>query len=295
MAVKQKTKRVYHKGHHKERHTKGFIKVYAPYLPLLLIVGFGIFLSGNGEFRQLRSAVLAYATNMSDDGLLEATNTERLKAGLSQLSYDSTLDAAAQAKAEDMADRNYWSHNTPDGKEPWAFIDQTGYRYYKAAENLAYGFATSGGAVNGWMNSPGHRANILDPQLREVGFGIANIPNYQGNGPETLVVAMYGLPAEVAAVQDLKNSEASPKLPESTTSISYAEATTGVLAPWMTFVIGLIAGLGAMYITLKHVHGLHRAVKRGERFVLRHPLFDITVIALIALATLLLQTAGVIH
>lgn len=297
MPVKQKPKRVYHKGHHKEKHTKRFVKVYAPYLPLAFIVAIGMFISGYGEFRQLRSHVLAYATNMTDNGLLDATNSQREKEGLPSLSYSQRLDEAAQAKAEDMAARNYWSHNTPEGKEPWIFIDNAGYSYYKAAENLAYGFTTSNGAVNGWMNSPGHRANILDGQLKEVGFGIVNVANYQGKGPETVVVAMYGTPSVASATSDKQSIPLplfeSPK--QQASDISYVASASSTLSPWTSFILGLIAGLGAMFVAFKHIHGIGKMIRRGERFVLHHPLFDLTVLAAVALAALLLQTAGVIQ
>ena len=175
-----KTKKPYHKGHHKEKHTKKFIKAYAPYLPLVLIVGFGLFISLAGPFKK-PSGVLSYATNTTDFGLLDATNKQRVENGLKPLKYNVTLDKAAQDKAADMAGKNYWAHNTPDGKEPWIFFDNAGYKYYKAAENLAYGFADSNTTVIGWMNSPSHRANVLDPDLVEVGFGIINVQNYQNN------------------------------------------------------------------------------------------------------------------
>ncbi len=138
---------------------------------------------------------MAYATEMSSGGLLGATNAQRAQNGnLSALTINSKLSAAAQTKANDMVARNYWSHNTPDGKEPWTFMDAAGYEYQKAGENLAYGFATSSDAVVGWMNSPGHRANILDSAYREVGFGFANANDFVGTGNETIVVAMYGNP-----------------------------------------------------------------------------------------------------
>lgn len=296
-------KRAYHKGHPKERHSKRFIKAYAPYLPLLLIVGFGLFISTTGNFKRLNSNVLSYATNMSDDSLLVSTNESRTENGLKPLTFSGGLDKAAQAKAEDMAARNYWSHNTPDGKEPWIFVEQAGYRYSKAAENLAYGFDNSQGAVAGWMNSPTHRANILDEELSEVGFGIVNMPNYQGRGPETIVVAMYGSPAIQTAAANSSQitlgkpgpSFAGTALAPKETKISYAQMLTGGAAPWISFAIGLAIGLICMYLGLKHARNLARALRGGERFILHHPLLDTTLIALLALATVIAQTAGVIH
>jgi len=176
-------------NHH--RHTKSYRKAYWPYLPLLAIVVAGAVLNsiwpGN-------TSVLGYATDMSIQSLLNDTNSQRGSNGLGGLGLNTQLDQAAQAKANDMAARDYWSHNTPDGQTPWSFITAAGYNYQTAGENLAYGFSTASDTVTGWMNSTEHRANILNTTYREVGFGIANSANYQGTGPETIVVAMYAEP-----------------------------------------------------------------------------------------------------
>lgn len=297
-----KTKKAHHHARHdKHGHRRGkhFVKVYAPYIPLLLIVAFGLFMSGIGEFKSHRDQVLSYATQMSDSGLLESTNKERTSKGLKALAHNENLDKAAQAKAEDMAARNYWSHNTPDGKEPWIFIEQVAYKYRKAAENLAYGFDSSDSAVSGWMNSPSHRENVLDPVLSEVGFGIVNVPNYQNHGPQTVVVAMYGQPptavADAAIPLPVKDNPAQVAPAQKEEKITHLQTLTGGSAPWSTFVLGLVAGIVAMYLTTKHIRTLHRSVAKGERFILHHPLLDTTLIALLALAAIVSQTAGTIH
>jgi len=180
-------------GHHR-RHTKEYRKAYWPYIPIIAIVAAGIFLN-TAVLAKPKTGVLAYATDMSISGLLDGTNSQRASNGLGGLNLNSQLDNAAQAKANDMAARDYWSHNTPDGQTPWTFMSAAGYNYATAGENLAYGFNSSSDTITGWMNSPGHRANILNSSYVDVGFGIANSPNYQGTGPETVVVAMYASPA----------------------------------------------------------------------------------------------------
>jgi hypothetical protein len=136
---------------------------------------------------------------MSIGNLLSATNAQRQQNGVANLKLNDKLTSAAQAKANDMIARNYWSHNTPDGQEPWVFFTNAGYNYQKAGENLAYGFATSGDTVTGWMNSPPHRENLLDSTFTEVGFGFANGNNFNSSGQETVVVAEYGEPQVLAA------------------------------------------------------------------------------------------------
>jgi len=181
--------------HHK--HNEHYMKAYWPYLPLALIVAVGIF--ANTLIGVHQHGVLGYATDVSASALLTETNNQRIANSLGGLALNSVLNQAAQAKANDMVARDYWSHNTPDGNTPWTFFTAAGYQYQTAGENLAYGFDTSAATVTAWMNSPGHRANILNTTYKEVGFGIANSVNYQGTGPETVVVAMYASPATVAA------------------------------------------------------------------------------------------------
>lgn len=178
-----------------KQHPKHFAKVYWPYLPvILLVVGSLIFGNINPAVRVNNPATLAYATEMSASGLLASTNQERANNGLAALTLNPQLNSSAQSKANDMVARDYWAHNTPDGQEPWIFFDAAGYQYQKAGENLAYGFATSSATVTGWMNSPSHRANMLDSGYTEVGFGFTNGPNFVGTGNETIVVAHYAKP-----------------------------------------------------------------------------------------------------
>lgn len=194
----KKSVKVSRSTHMHKKHSQKFLKVYWPYIPLFILVFTGLTFGYNwgGKTTSFGSSgVLSYATEMSISGLLSNTNAQRANnGGLAALTLNSKLSSAAQAKANDMVARDYWSHNTPDGKEPWVFIDAAGYDYTKAGENLAYGFANSNDTVIGWMNSPGHRANILDVSYKEVGFGFANSASYVGTGEETIVVAMYGTP-----------------------------------------------------------------------------------------------------
>lgn len=273
------------------KHSKSFLRVYAPYLPLLLFVGLGLFISLSGNFKKKsHDEVLSYASGITVEALVEDTNKERSSSSVKPLVKNEQLTAAAQAKAKDMVDNNYWSHVTPDGKEPWYFIDQAGYKYSKSAENLAFGFATSKSTVSGWMNSPSHRANIVDPELTEVGFGIANAPDYQGNGPETIVVAMYGKPAEAQALpvtQTLTNS--------SQAKISHIQTITDGKAPWSSFAFGILIGGILVYLLITHAHGMRRFLRISEKFIVKHPLIDMTLLAMLALAAILIQTAGTIY
>lgn len=204
-----KTKTAYHEkryGHHQKRN-KSFHDTYLPYLPMTLILFLSLFISGYTPQR----ATLAYATEMNHQTLLNATNTQRSNFNRGSLTLNNKLNGAAQAKADDMVSRNYWSHNTPDGQEPWVFINRVNYDYQKAGENLAYGFVSSSETINGWMNSPTHKENLLDSEFTEVGFGFANSDNFNNSGEETIVVAMYGKPYVLSALAQQEPSSPTPQ------------------------------------------------------------------------------------
>jgi uncharacterized protein YkwD len=200
--------------HHKKRHgqhhkvTKTYTKTYWPYLPLILIVVLGI--SVNSIWGKSHTGVLGYSTDMSISELLTGTNAQRASNSEAPLNLNSELDSAAQAKANDMVAKDYWSHVTPSGQQPWVFITAAGYNYVAAGENLAYGFDTSQDVIAGWMGSPEHRANILDSSYQDVGFGFANSPDFQSNGPETVVVAEYAEPASQPPPAQVTTTPAKP-------------------------------------------------------------------------------------
>lgn len=124
--------------------------------------------------------------------LVELTNEDRAKEELGTLSVNPLLVAAAQAKADDMAAKGYFAHVTPDGYQPWHFIQEAGYEYSSAGENLAVNFSDSENVEDAWMNSPTHRANILNAKFTEIGIATAK-GEYQGR-TTTFVVQMFGAP-----------------------------------------------------------------------------------------------------
>lgn len=102
-----------------------------------------------------------------------ATNKERSAYTLPSFSWNTHLEAMAKAKALDMIQKQYFAHESPDGKNVDNLAHQFAYRYSLVGENLAMGDFTSGQEiVEGWMNSEGHRANILKPQYTEIGIGV---------------------------------------------------------------------------------------------------------------------------
>jgi hypothetical protein len=291
---------------------------------------------------------------MSSSGLLTYTNQNRANYGATGLTINAKLAAAAQAKANDMASRNYWSHNTPEGNPPWIFVDAQGYDYQKIGENLAAGFSSESATITGWMNSAAHKANMIDTAFIEVGFGYANNADYTaaGGGPMTIVVAFYGAskavviptpcpdgqigtppncalpptqtstkpkspppaakptptPTPTPAQPQLKETASEPAKNQPITSdkpvpvtsptekTSQLELVLGTSTTrWATslaFTIMLIAG--GLWIT-RHVVIARRAVHAGENFVIHHPLVDVSLMAIMAIAYLMTRTSGLIQ
>ena len=104
--------------------------------------------------------------------VLNLTNAERQKAGLKPFSGDYTsLNRSARAKSEDMAKNNYFSHTSPTYGDPFAMMRNFGVQYQSAGENIAKGQPTPQQVVQAWMDSPGHRANIMNSSYTHMGVG----------------------------------------------------------------------------------------------------------------------------
>ena len=109
--------------------------------------------------------------------VVDLTNRERAGAGLPPLASDALLTTAAQAHSADMVARAFYSHTSPEGSQPWDRAAAAGARRRSIGENIACGQRSPAEVVDGWMNSPGHRANILKPDFTHIGIGFA------GGGP----------------------------------------------------------------------------------------------------------------
>jgi uncharacterized protein YkwD len=114
----------------------------------------------------------------AEDLAVKLTNKQRAQHGCSALRTDTHLRTAARGHSKDMRVRHYFQHDTPDGRTPWDRIKTAGYSQ-AGAENIAMGYATAQAVVDGWMKSPGHRANILNCGLKAVGIGV----EYGSGGP----------------------------------------------------------------------------------------------------------------
>lgn len=113
--------------------------------------------------------------------VVQLTNAFRQQNGLQPLTNNAKLASSAQTHSQNMALQDFFAHNGIDGSTPFTRIRATGYNYSTAAENIAAGQSTPEAVVQGWINSPGHRANMLNAQLREIGVGYYHLANDTGN------------------------------------------------------------------------------------------------------------------
>lgn len=129
--------------------------VYRTYLPLVTLPS-----SGQSPAEESMAAQV-----------LALVNSERTKAGCSAVTIDARLADAALGHSEDMALNDYFSHTGADGSSPFERITAAGYDWSTAGENIAAGYDTAAEVMTGWMNSSGHRANILNCSFTQIGVG----------------------------------------------------------------------------------------------------------------------------
>jgi len=149
-----------------------------------------------------------FFADITKTALENFANETRQSLGLQPLTENSKLDEAAQLKAENMVQDNYFAHTSPQGLSPWYWFLQAGYNYKYAGENLAIGFFDSQEVYQAWLNSPEHKANILNPNYKE--FGTAVVNGF-GQNNTIVVVQEFGsqLPLKTTAVNNNTKGPAS--------------------------------------------------------------------------------------
>jgi len=124
--------------------------------------------------------------------LIDLVNEDRTKEDLHSLVKNPILTQAAALKAKHMVEEGYFDHTSPEGVKPWDWLEDVGYDYAYAGENLAIHFVDSEKVHTAWMNSPTHRANILQDKFTEI--GIATVEGTFNGYQTTFVVQMFGRP-----------------------------------------------------------------------------------------------------
>lgn len=161
--------------------------------------------------------------------IVDLTNEERENVALGDLRRNATLDAAATLKAQHMASNEYFAHYSPEGISPWHWFNVAGYKFVHAGENLAIYFSDSDAVVDAWMNSPTHRANIVNKNYTEIGVGTAR-GTYEGFDT-VYVVQLFGTPAKLSAASPVETQAGGSAAIESPEPIVLAETESVVAEP----------------------------------------------------------------
>lgn len=149
----------------------------------------------------------AAAARAADDSLNEITaenvirlmNEYRDEQGLPPLGAEHRLMLAAEDRMRHMEDEGYWAHNAPDGMRPFVWVKARAYEYRIVGENLATGFETAALLVQSWMESPGHRANILSADFQDCGVAVID-GSTTGPASGKAIVVLFGRQQDAARV-----------------------------------------------------------------------------------------------
>ena len=133
----------------------------------------------------------AVAAEITPGAVVDSMNAYRAQAHLPPLREDSRLDAAAAERMRDMEEQGYWAHESPEGRSPFVWLLPHGYAFRSAGENLACGFETNELLMTGWMESKGHRENILSSDYLDCGVAVIDGAT-TGRGSGKSIVVMFG-------------------------------------------------------------------------------------------------------
>lgn len=198
-------------------------------------------------------SVLGRVSDIQAVELFQDTNKERAQAGVPELALNDKLSEAAFLRAQDMFEKNYWSHTSPTGVQPWKWFADVGYNYSYAGENLAKNYPNAEATVEAWMNSPSHRENIVNGHYTEIGFAVVD-GSLNGQNT-TLVVALYGAPVTVAAFESVAGAstfQASTVTLGSQRPFEYFASAIQSLSPVTIIVLVLLAVVAVVGVVAHH-------------------------------------------
>jgi hypothetical protein len=186
-------------GHHIVQHVvptkhNGFIPRLLREKQIFAMLGVGLALLVFAQYVRLTDH-FGLTAEVYPATIITLTNKDRSANGLSEVTVNEKLTNAAKLKAEDMAKKGYFAHTSPEGRTPWYWFGQAGYSFLYAGENLAINFEESDAVETAWLNSPTHRANIMNKNFTEM--GVATATGFYNGKKTTFVVEMFGMPAAV--------------------------------------------------------------------------------------------------
>lgn len=283
---------------HPHTHQKAHLLTWHGYIIFILI--FILSQTSMNLVSNAKPGILGTSSSITISEIINLTNQERAKQGLSALRENAALDQAAAGKASNMFSENYWAHYSPSGKTPWDFIHGAGYNFNYAGENLARNFYSSPDVVQAWMASPTHRENIVNTKYQDIGIAVED--GMLNGQKTTLVVQEFGslsgsavaqaptVPTKVAvqgqpvAIDQLPGEEGQSQVfaAEASPKLSLLPSTKLTIDPYAVsrtisvMILLIIAGLMALdFVILKR-----RAVSRVGSSTMLH--FGMIFVALVA-------------
>ena len=142
---------------------------------------------GSGPIRKEQQTEVDSFQGTIDD-IIELVNNSRKQDGLSELQKNEKLVESALLKALDMKEKDYFEHVSPEGLQPWFFVEQAGYAYKTVGENLAEGYSSASEVHEAWMGSEGHRKNVLSQDFEEIGVAVVEI---EKNGSKSYISVQH--------------------------------------------------------------------------------------------------------
>lgn len=216
----KKTLKKYFIPHEGNNHKPHFLREKAVGVTAL-VVGLLFIASTFGNYLVSHNPYLA---SVKSAFLVDLTNKDRVEQGIAKLTINQTLVAAAGLKANDMSAKSYFAHVSPEGKSPWHWIQQAGYKYVYAGENLAVNFTSSEDVEEAWMNSPTHKKNIMNSRFSEI--GIATAPGTYKGERTVFVVQMFGSPMP-SNITEVRNPVSVSELSVDEVSLAVASEEEG--------------------------------------------------------------------
>lgn len=232
-----------------------------------------------------------FFATITKNALIEFTNQKRENLGIQSLKENSKLDEAAYLKAKDILEKDYFSHQSPEGISPWYWFKKTGYNYQFAGENLAIGFLDSEEVIQAWLDSSSHKKNLLEKNYEEM--GIAVMKGEFGGNETTVVVQLFGTPKTLPKIKEEPTEITQPQKevisPEPT-------ATEEVLTEKKEEVVAKenLAFNFLQFISLKYSDLLQKIIYSSLIFIITALMINIFVRVDIQYDDLILKTVGFI-
>ncbi|NTW61795.1 hypothetical protein HGB25_00040 [Candidatus Saccharibacteria bacterium] len=267
------------KNDYRPHITRGYGLVAVVFVVIGLQFGYNAAKTGN---------VLGRSSDITVSSLLNQTNAARANSNLPQLSINSKLNQAAYLKAQDMFADQYWAHDAPDGTAPWKWLGDVGYGYDEAGENLAKNFSSTGAVMTAWLGSPEHRANVLKSEYKDVGFAV--VDGELNGKPASIIVALYGMPADQAVAGVSTNFAEARPVGQVNILTQFAVATQSVTPA----VIGGLSIIAIAMLAASLAHAYRRKLPKCLRQSWRrhHGLYKLAGLGVFALSIVFLYGGG---